>query len=35
MASTFRLQIVTPDRMFYEDEVESVVLRRQKARWGF
>lgn len=26
MASTFRLQIVTPDRMFYDDEVEMVMV---------
>ncbi|MCC5909648.1 MAG: F0F1 ATP synthase subunit epsilon [Clostridiaceae bacterium] len=27
MASKFHLEIVTPDRVFYDDEVEMVVLR--------
>lgn len=27
MASTFRLQIVTPSRMFYDDEVEMTIVR--------
>lgn len=27
MASTFRLQIVTPDRMFYDEEVEMIIAR--------
>lgn len=27
MASAFRLEIVTPDRKFYEDEVDMVVVR--------
>lgn len=27
MASTFRLQIVTPDRMFYDEEVEMIIVR--------
>lgn len=27
MASTFTLEIVTPDRKFFEDEVEMVVVR--------
>ncbi len=27
MASTFRLQIVTPDRMFFDEEVEMIVVR--------
>lgn len=27
MASTFRLQIVTPDRMFYDGEVEMLIVR--------
>ncbi len=34
MASTFRLQIVTPDRMFYEDEVESVVVTTTHGQMG-
>ena len=35
MASTFRLQIVTPDKMFYEDEVESVVVTTTEGQMGF
>jgi F-type H+-transporting ATPase subunit epsilon len=27
MASTFQLEIVTPDRKFYEDDVDMVVVR--------
>lgn len=34
MASTFRLQIVAPDRMFYEDEVESLVVTTSEGQMG-
>lgn len=34
MASTFRLQIVTPDRMFYDDEVEMVVVKTINGEMG-
>ena len=34
MASTFRLQIVAPDRMFYEDEVESLVVTTPEGQMG-
>lgn len=34
MASTFRLQIVTPDRMFYDDEVEMVIVKTVDGEMG-
>ncbi|MEW9123145.1 MAG: F0F1 ATP synthase subunit epsilon [Thermotaleaceae bacterium] len=34
MASTFQLEIVTPDRKFYEDEVEMVIVRTTEGDLG-
>ena len=35
MAKTFKLEIVTPDNMFYSDEVEIVVVRTPLGEEGF
>lgn len=34
MASTFRLQIVTPSRTFYDDEVEMAIVRSTEGDLG-
>lgn len=34
MASTFRLQIVTPSRTFFDDEVEMVIVRTVEGDMG-
>ncbi len=34
MASTFRLQIVTPSRTFYDDEVEMTIVRTTEGDLG-
>ncbi|NMA03682.1 MAG: F0F1 ATP synthase subunit epsilon [Clostridiales bacterium] len=34
MASTFRLQIIAPDRIFYDDEVEMVAVSTQDGGLG-
>lgn len=34
MASTFTLEIVTPDRRFFEDEVEMLVVRGEEGDLG-
>ncbi|KXG76266.1 F0F1 ATP synthase subunit epsilon [Thermotalea metallivorans] len=34
MASTFQLEIVTPDRKFYEDQVDMVIVRSTEGDLG-
>lgn len=34
MASTFQLEIVTPDRKFYDDQVEMVIVRTPEGDTG-
>ncbi|MDI9475436.1 MAG: F0F1 ATP synthase subunit epsilon [Natronincolaceae bacterium] len=34
MASTFRLQIITPNRTFYDDEAESLVVTTMEGEMG-
>lgn len=34
MASTFQLEIVTPDRKFYEDQVDMVIVRTTEGDLG-
>lgn len=34
MASKFQLEIVTPDRVFYDDEVEMVIVRTKEGDKG-
>ncbi|MDR3072777.1 MAG: ATP synthase F1 subunit epsilon [Clostridiales Family XIII bacterium] len=35
MANSFKLQIVTPDKLFYEGEVEMVIVRTLTGEEGF
>ncbi|MFW5648425.1 MAG: ATP synthase F1 subunit epsilon [Candidatus Alkaliphilus sp. MAG34] len=35
MASTFRLQIITPNGIFYDDEIESLIVTTPEGQMGF